>query len=180
MSRRILSMTYPVIEVVIAAMCIACMAERAVVMVMVPCVAVTPIPVALPACVVVPPVRVIPPVPGAIPCYPVRTPEPIVDHRPVHVHGLDDIICTIDVLVADHLYADLARVVFLHVYGGYVLVDILGKDSLQHNQSLVAFTRLHYAQVIHLTVAVEVEVTERAIRVVEHRLELLQVLSLCK
>ena len=58
--------------------------------------------------------------------------------------------------------------------------DILCKDSLQYDQTLVALAYFYYAQVIHLTVTIQVEVTERAIWVVEHCLELFQVPSLCK
>lgn len=60
------------------------------------------------------------------------------------------------------------------------MIDILGEDSLQNDESFVTLTRLYNAQVIHLTVSVEVEIAERAIWIVEHRLELLQVLSVRK
>ena len=51
---------------------------------------------------------------------------------------------------------------------------------MQNDQTLVAFANLHNAQVIYFPVPVQVQVTECAVRVVEHRLELFQVPSLCK
>ena len=58
--------------------------------------------------------------------------------------------------------------------------DILRKNGLQYDQTLVAFACLYDTQVIDLSVAVQIQVTERAVRIVEHRLELFQVLSLCE
>ena len=57
---------------------------------------------------------------------------------------------------------------------------IFCENSLQNDQTFVAFTYFHYAQVIYFPVSIEIQVTERAVRVVKHRLELLQVLSLCE
>ena len=70
--------------------------------------------------------------------------------------------------------------VFLHIYGGYVLEDILRQNRLQNDQTLVTLAGLYDTKIIHLPVAVQIQVTERAVWVVEHRLELLQVLSLCE
>ena len=70
--------------------------------------------------------------------------------------------------------------IFLYVYRGYVLEDIFRQNRLQYDQTLVALTGLYDTKIIHLPVAVQIQVTERAVRVVEHRLELFQVLSLCE
>ena len=70
--------------------------------------------------------------------------------------------------------------IFLYVYRGYVLEDILRQHRLQNDQTLVTLTGLYDTKIIHLPVAVQIQVTERAVWVVEHRLELLQVLSLCE
>jgi hypothetical protein len=51
---------------------------------------------------------------------------------------------------------------------------------LQNDEAFVAFTCLYYAQVIHLTVSVQIQIAECTVRIVEHRLELFQVLSLCE
>jgi len=154
--------------------------ERAIVVVVMPCIAVMPVPVMRPTGMNVPPAGVIPPIPGTVPCEPCVRPEPVVDHRPIDIYGLDDIVRSIDVLVAYHLYGHLVLLVSLHIYRRDVLIDVFRQDSLQNDQPFVAFAGLHYAQVIHLSVAVEVEVAEHAVRIVEHRLELLQVLSLCE
>lgn len=70
--------------------------------------------------------------------------------------------------------------IFLYVYRGYVLEDIFRQNRLQYDQTLITFTGLYDTKIIHLPVAVQIQVTERAVRVVEHRLELFQVLSLCE
>ena len=144
------------------------------------CIAVTPIPVMCPAAVYIPPTRVISPIPRTLPCVPVRTPKPVVDNRSIDIYRFDDIVRSIYIFVADNLNGHIVGCVFLYVYRGNVLIDILGEDSLQNDESFVTLTRLYYAQVIHLTVSVEVEIAERAIWIVEHRLELLQVLSVRK
>ena len=143
-------------------------------------IAAMPVPVMCPTTVSVPPSGVIPPVPGRMPSEPHIAPEPVIDHRTIHIYRLYDIVRAIDVLVAHYLNAHIVRLVFLYIYGGYVLIDILRKDSLQYDQALVAFTGLYDPQVIHFTVSVEIQVAERAVRVVKHRLELFQVLSLRK
>ena len=115
-----------------------------------------------------------------MPCVPCVRPEPIVDDRTIDVNRLYHVVRTIDILVANYLNGNLVLLVFLHVYGGYVLEDILRQNRLQNDQTLVTLTGLYDTKVIDLPVAVQIQVTERAVRVVEHRLELLQVLSLCE
>jgi hypothetical protein len=156
------------------------MAERAAVVVMMPCVAVVPVPVVCPTCVSVPPSRPVAPVPGTVPCIPCVAPEPVIYDRTVNIYRFDDVFRTVNVFIANYLNAYLVLLVFLHVDRRYVLIDIFRQNGLQNDQSLVAFACLYYAQIIHLTVSVQVEVAECAVRVVEHRLELFQVLSLCK
>lgn len=109
------------------------------------CVAMVPVPVMCPATVNIPPTRVITPIPRTVPSVPIRTPEPIVDERSIDVHRLDDVVDAIYVLIADYLYRHIVRFVFLHIDGGNVLVNILCEDSLQNDESLVAFTRLYHA-----------------------------------
>ena len=149
-------------------------------MAMMPCVTVMPVPVVCPTAMNIPPSRIVAPVPRTRPAIPTRTPEPIVDNRSIDIHRLDDIVGTIDVLIAYYLNGHLVLLVFLHIYGSDILEYILCEDSLQHDQTFITFTRLHYAQVVHLSVAVQVQITERAVRVIKHRLELFQVLSLRK
>ena len=139
-----------------------------------------PIPVMCPASVHIPPTRVVAPIPRTMPSVPIRTPEPVVDNRSIDIYRLDDVIGSIDIFVAYYLNRHIVRFVFLYIYGGYILVDVLCQNGLQYDKTLVSFACLYHAQVIHLTVAVQIEITERAVRVVEHRLELFQVLSLRK
>ena len=154
--------------------------ERTAVMAMMVSVAMTPIYVAGPACMCVPPARPESPIPGRMPSVPCVTPEPVVYHRTINIHRLDDIIRSVNVLIAYYLYGDLVFLVLLYIYRGYILVYILRQYRLENDESFASFAGLHYAQVVYLPVAVEIEVTERAVWIVEHRLELFQVLSLCK
>ena len=154
--------------------------EGAPVVMMMECIAMMPIPVMSPAAVYIPPTRVISPVPRRRPSVPVRSPEPVVYNGSIDINRLDDIVGTIDVLIAYHLNFHLILLVLLHVYRGNVLEYILSQDCLENDQTLIAFPCLYYAQIVHLSVAVQVQITERAVWVVEHRLELFQVLSLRK
>lgn len=176
----IVSARYAAVQLMIAVVVVMTGTERAPVVVMMPGVAVMPIPVMCPTVVNVPPARVVTPVPRTMPCVPIGTPEPIVYDRTVNVNRLDDVVGAVNILVAYYLNSHLVFLVFLNVDRGYVLENILGKYSLQNDEAFVAFACLYYTQVIHLAIPVEVEVTEGAVGVVEHRLELLQVLSLCE
>lgn len=80
-----------------------------------------------------------------MPCVPTRTPEPIVDNRSENVDGLYHVVRSIHILIADYLNGNLVLLVFLYIYRGYVLEDILRQNRLQHDKTLVAFARLHYA-----------------------------------
>jgi hypothetical protein len=164
----------------VAAAYLSCMTERAAVVVVMIGVATMPIPVMCPASVRVPPSRPITPVPRAVPCVPCVRPEPIVDDRTIDVNRLYHVVRTIDILVAYYLNGYLVMLVFLYIYRGYVLEDILRQHRLQNDQTLVTLAGLYDTKIIDLPVAVQIQVTERTVRVVEHRLELLQVLSLCE
>ena len=111
-----------------------------------PGVAVTPVPIVCPTVVCVPPSGPISPVPRAMPCVPIRTPEPIVYQRTVNIYRFDDVVRTIDVLVTYHLNADLlGRLIFLYIDRCNILIDIFGKDSLQNDESFVSFAGLYDA-----------------------------------
>ncbi len=68
-----------------------------------------------------------------MPSEPCVTPEPIVDERTIYIHRFDNIVYTIYVLIADNLYGYIVALVFLDIYGGYILVYILCEDSLQND-----------------------------------------------
>ena len=167
-------------QVIVAAAYLSCLTERAAVVVVMIGVAPMPVPVMGPASMCVPPSRPIAPVPRRMPCVPCVRPEPVVDDRTIDINRLYHVVRTIDILVANYLNGDLVMLIFLYVYRGYVLEDILRQHRLQYDQTLVTLTGLYDTKIIHLPVAVQIQVTERAVRVIEHRLELFQVLSLCE
>lgn len=84
-------------------------------MVMMVRIAVMPIPIMCPAVVNIPPVRVISPVPRAMPSVPSVAPEPIVYQRTIDIHGFNDIVHTIDILIADYLNGYIVVRVFLNI-----------------------------------------------------------------
>ena len=155
-------------------------AERAVVVMMMEGIAVMPVPIVGVYRMTMPPPRPVIPVPRTSPGVPAITPEPVVDNRTVNENRFYDIVRTVYIFVSDNLNGYIVGLIFLYIDRCDILVDILGEDSLQYDQALVTFARFHYAQIIYLPVSVEVEVAECAVGVVEHRLELFQVLSLRK
>jgi len=177
---RIVVTPYTVVHLVIASTRFSGVTERAPVVMMMVSVAVMPVPVVRPAGVPTPPTRPVIPVPGAMPCVPGIAPKPVVYQRTIDINGFYYVVGTVNVLIAYYLNTHLLICIFLYVDRSYILVDIFGENGLQYDQALAAFARLHYAQIVHLTVTIQVEVAERAVWVVEHRLELFQVLSLRK
>lgn len=148
------------------------------VMVVVP-IAPVPIQIRRNAIVRMPPMRPIIPIPRRIPAHPIRTPKPIIDIRPIDIYGFDDIIGAVDILIADDLHGNaLCLRVFLHKDRRHVLIHILGENGLDDHQVAITVRRLDDTQIIHLPVAVEVEIGESRVRIVEHILKLLQVFGL--
>ena len=145
-----------------------------------PRVAVTPVPVMCPTVVGVPPTRPVTPVPRTMPRKPKIAPEPVVYYRTENEYRLDDIVGSIYVFITYDLNAYLVLLIFLYVDRRYILIDVFREDRLQNDQAFTTLTGLYNAQVIYLAVSIEVEVAESAVGIVEHRLELFQVLSLCK
>lgn len=111
--------------------------------------------------------RPIAPIPGRMVAIPRGTPEPIIDNRRIDIHGLDDIVGTIDIFVAHYLNGNsLCSLIFLHIDGGNILIDILRQNSLQEHQVAVAIRSLNDTDIIDLTIAVEVEVGEVLLRAI--------------
>ena len=156
----------------------ATVAERAVVMVVMVCVAVVPVHVPCYAVVMIPPAGVIAPIPRRIPCVPCGRPKPIVDNRTVDIYGFDDVVRAVDIFVTYHLRSDLTcALVFLYIYGCHILEYILCQHGLDNHKVFVAGRGLHYAEVIHYSVTVQIQVGESGVGVVEECFELLHVLD---
>jgi len=145
MSYCITAVTYASIQVMIAITGTVCVTEGAPVVVIMVSIAVTPIPIMCPTVVYIPPTRVVSPIPRTMPCIPCVRPEPIVYNRSVNIYRLYDIVGTIYILIADYLNGYFVLLIFLYIDRGYVLEYILCEDSLQHDQTFIAFTRLYYA-----------------------------------
>lgn len=81
-----------------------------------------------------------------------------IDGRCCVEHGLDDVVGAVDVRMADDLYICLGCAAVLADEGCHVLEYVGCEACLDHEHVVVAFDRLHDAQVIYVTVIVEVEV----------------------
>jgi len=95
-----------------------------------------------------------------------------VEHRrTANEYRLNDVLRTINIGVTNHLYVR-AGAVSLHYDGGYVLIDVTSQNGLDHIEVVVAVHSLHYAEIIHVAVAVEVEVRNHILIRVEDFFEL--------
>lgn len=138
-----------------------------------------PIYIRCDAIVGVPPAGPVVPVIRRVPAHPVGAPEPVVDVGAIDIDGFDDVVGAIDVLIADDLHGNaLCLRVFLHENGGYVLIDVLCQHRLNDHEVAAAVGGLDDTEVVHLPVAVEVEVGEGRVGVVEHLFELFEVFGL--
>lgn len=143
-------------------------------------IAVVPIVIVSPYAMCIPPRGVVAPIPRRGVSVPIGSPEPVVDDGLIDIHGLDDVVGAVDILVPDDLDGYFVRLVLLNIYRCHILVDILRQDSLQDDKAFLAFSHFHHADIVNLAVAVQVEVAERRVGVVEQGLELLQVFGLRK
>ena len=102
------------------------------VMIMMP-IAVVPVQEWINAMIAMPPVWIVIPVVWRMPCYPTRSPEPIVYQWTIQIYGLDDIVRTIDILVAYHLDGHGFLLVLINEDRRHILIDILGQYGLDHH-----------------------------------------------
>ena len=93
----------------------------------------------------------------------------------MEVYGFNYVVCAVDVLVTNDLNNRLTSLVFFDHNGGNILVDVLCQYGLNNHEPLVALACFYHAEVVNLSVAVEVEVVDAAVVVVERTLELLEV-----
>ena len=103
------------------------------------------------------------PVIRRLPSYVCRFVERIIDGRGLDEDRLDDICGTINIRLTYNL-AIGSVVAHLHNYSGKVLEDIETQNRLQHKHMVVAVDDLHDADIIHIAVAIEVEVGNHVAR----------------
>ena len=177
---RIIIAAYTIIHIMIMCMMMMTHTERAVRIVVVVPIAVIPIQERIHAIVWTPPTWPIAPIIWRVPAYPRCSPEPIINQWSIDIHWFDDIIGTIDILIAHHLYGDLVIGILLYEDRGHILVNILSQYSLNNHEVAVIIGSLNDAQIVHFSIAIEVEVGECRIRIIELLLKLLQVFGLSK
>lgn len=125
MAMCIIITAHAIVHVMIVRMVMMSHTERAVRIVIVVPIAVVPIEEWIDAVVWTPPTRPISPIIRRMPADPCRSPEPIVDQWSIDIDWFDDVVCAIDILVANYLYGNLVVVVFLYKDRRNILVDIL-------------------------------------------------------
>ena len=118
---------------------------------------------------------VVVPVIGRCPYLVVRAPLRI-DSRTAHKDRLDDIVRAVDVRIADNL----GIVTVLNHDGGDILTGIQRVHVLYDYQVCAVVYLLYHPQVVHISVAVQVQVAYLAGIVVEEPFELFQCARLCK
>ena len=117
-------------------------------------------------------VRIIVPVVRRTPVRIVGTTKTVIQRRANIVHRLDDIARTIDVRRTDDLYV-LRSKAHLHHDGGNILIDVGSQNRLDEQHMVAAFDGLKHAQIVDVTVVVEVEVGDHVGVRVQYHLKLL-------
>lgn len=88
-------------------------------------------------------------------------------------HGLDDEIGAVDVRCANDLNVCSGGAVVLTHERCHILINVGSQDSLDHEHMVMTLQSLHHAEIIDVTVVVEIEVGEHVGVIVEKVLELL-------
>lgn len=101
------------------------------------------------------------------------------DSGSLHPYRTYDILGAIDIRIADDLYVEVGSTCLGHE-GSYVLVDISGQACLDQIDVAIALYGLQHTQIVHVAVAVEIQVVDHIARGVEQLLELAYAGRLCK
>ena len=127
-------------------------------MMVVVCIAVIPIQMICYAVIWMPPAWPIIPIIWRMPCHPMRAPKPVIDHWSINIYWFNNVIRTIYIFVTYHLYCHLFIIIFLHINRCHILIDILCQYSLYYHQVTTTICCLHYTQVIHIAIAIQIQV----------------------
>lgn len=95
------------------------------------------------------------------------------DQRSCDEHGLDDVFRSVYVGCAYNLYIACLGVGHLGDDGCHVLEYVGGEHGLDHEHVVAALQGLHHAEIIDISVSVQVEVAEHVGGVIDEVLELL-------
>ena len=121
------------------------------------------------------------PIPGRYPANPRGAPKPVINHGTIDIYRLNDIVLSIYPCISHDLYAHLRRRrIFLHQYGCYILIDVLCQHGLDDDQVTAVALDLHYSQIIHHAVSVQIQVGDVTFFRVQLLLKLLQVTYFAK
>lgn len=121
------------------------------------------------------PAGVITPVIRRVPANPSRSPEPVVNNRAIEIYRLNNIVGAIYILVTYDLHGHCLVGLTLNIDGGYILINVLCKHSLQDDKAVLPLPYFDDAQIVHHSVAVEVEVVEMALLGIEFFFKVLKI-----
>ena len=124
--------------------------------------------------------RVIAPVVRRVPCYPSRTPEPVVDNGTVQINRFNNIVLTINVSITYHLHGDRLVLFALHINGCHVLVNIFRQHCLKNDKAVLSLAHFYDADIVHIAVAVKVKVIQVAFLRIKFLLKLFEVVHFTK
>lgn len=123
---------------------------------------------------------IVTPVPRRAPWPVIRSCQIGKDRRCGHIYRLYYVLWTVDVIGTDHLH--IIRVCAAHFghQGCNILIYVWCKYCLDHKHVSPAVNCLHHAQIVHVSVAVEVQVGQHVLRIVDKILKILYVCRLGK
>lgn len=124
--------------------------------------------------------REVAPVPRGAPRMVDVDPDVFKDRRSGVEFGPYDKVGAVDIGGAYHFEVVVVCAVDFGDEGGDILEDVVSKDSLDQEEMIVSVDGLQYAEIVDITVTVEVEVGHGILTVVEHGLELFHCACLCE
>lgn len=123
---------------------------------------------------------IVAPVPRRAPWLVIWSCKVCKDRRGDNIHRLYDVFWTVDVIGTDYLHIIRICAAYLGHQGCNILIYVWRKYCLDHKHVSPAVNGLHHAQIIHITVAVEVQVGQHVLRIVDKILKILYVCRLGK
>ncbi len=122
----------------------------------------------------------IPPIIRRTPRFVINDYQAVEDIRRCHIRRLNDIFGSVYIRVTYYLYVRARNRRNFGNKGSNILIDISRQDCLDKEHVCITLHRFQYAQVIYITITVQVQVTQHIRRVIQQVLKVLHRIRLCK
>ncbi len=110
-----------------------------------------------------------------------RSPKSCIDYGRCYVNRFYDIILTIYVWVSHNLHAyALGGRFLIYKNGRHILIQIFGQYGLYNNHVHIVFHGLYHTQVIHLSIAVQIQIGNLCIFAVDSGFKICQIFRFAK